>query len=189
MKPSIGLRGTGAPPLKPDRVAALELQHGARLGGRRDLERQLLEDAADLGDLLGVALRQLAAADDRGCPRARRARCRPSSRPGRERHLVAAGGQHRPVIVVAEQPVGGPLHEHQIVRIGADAAQNAEDRLDEERRLDQPAVEEMREVVEVADIVAFDARSACRSPRRAASRMRSMSVKVLRKMKSSVARR
>ena len=38
----------------------------------------------------------------------------------------------------------------------ADAAEEAEDRLDEERRLDQPAVDEMRQRVEMADVVALD---------------------------------
>src|SRR5438309_6953149 len=39
--------------------------------------------------------------------------------------------------------------------IGADAAENAEDRLNEKWRLDQPAIDEMRQIVEVADIVAL----------------------------------
>ena len=64
-------------------------------------------------------------------------------------------GQHRPEIVVAEQPVGGALHEHQVVEVGADAAEDAEDQLQEDRRLEQPAVDAMREIVEVADVVAL----------------------------------
>ena len=36
------------------------------------------------------------------------------------------------------------------------AAQDAEDRLHEQRRLHQPAIEEMREVVEMADVVALE---------------------------------
>src|SRR5205085_11344257 len=39
---------------------------------------------------------------------------------------------------------------------GADGAEDAEDRLDEKRRIDQAAVEKMREIVEVADIVALE---------------------------------
>ena len=73
-----------------------------------------------------------------------------------ERQLVAAGGEDRPGVEVAEQFVGDPLHVDDILRIGADAAENAEDRLHKERRLDQPAIEEMRQVVEVADIVALE---------------------------------
>jgi hypothetical protein len=46
--------------------------------------------------------------------------------------------------------------KQQFLGIGADAAEDAEDRLHEERRLDQPAVDEMRQVVEVADVVAFE---------------------------------
>ncbi len=45
---------------------------------------------------------------------------------------------------------------HQVLRLRADAAENAEDRLDEERRLDDAAIGEMREVVEMADIVALE---------------------------------
>ena len=73
-----------------------------------------------------------------------------------ERHLVAAGGQDRPLIVVAEQAGRRAPHVQQVLRIGADAAEDAEDRLHEERRLDQAAVEEVRQVVEVADVVALE---------------------------------
>ena len=45
---------------------------------------------------------------------------------------------------------------HEVLGIGADAAQDAEDRLHEERRLDELAVEEVREVVEVPDVVALE---------------------------------
>ena len=44
----------------------------------------------------------------------------------------------------------------QVLGVGADAAEDAEDRLHEERRLDEPALEEVREVVEVADVVALE---------------------------------
>src|SRR5262245_23849599 len=37
-----------------------------------------------------------------------------------------------------------------------DTSQNTEHRLDEERRLDQPALEEMRQVIEVRGVVAFE---------------------------------
>ena len=43
----------------------------------------------------------------------------------------------------------------EIFRVRADAAEDPEDRLDEKRRLEQLAVEEMRERVEMADIVAL----------------------------------
>ena len=72
-----------------------------------------------------------------------------------KRHLVPPGGQHRPRIIVAEQLVGGALHEHQIVDVGADAAEDAEDQLQEDRRLEPAFVDAMGEIVEVADVVAF----------------------------------
>jgi hypothetical protein len=37
-----------------------------------------------------------------------------------------------------------------------DATQVAEHRLDEERRLDEPAIGKVREVVEMADVIAFE---------------------------------
>src|SRR2546430_9910634 len=43
-----------------------------------------------------------------------------------------------------------------VLRVGAVPAENAEDRLNEEGRLDQPPVDEMRQIVEVPDIVAFE---------------------------------
>ena len=44
----------------------------------------------------------------------------------------------------------------EIVGIGADAAQNAQHELDEQRPRDQPAVTEMRQRIEVADVVALE---------------------------------
>ena len=50
---------------------------------------------------------------------------------------------------------------------GADAAEDAEDRLDEQRRLDQAAVEEVRQVVQMADVVALELEArAVASPQR-----------------------
>ena len=72
------------------------------------------------------------------------------------RQLVAAGGEDRPGVGIAKELVGDPLHMDEVLRVGADPAENAEDRLHEKRRLDQPAIEEMREIVEVADIVALE---------------------------------
>ena len=72
-----------------------------------------------------------------------------------ERHLVPTGGEDRPGVIVAEQFVGDPLHVDEVLMVGADTAENAEDRLHEQRRLDQPAIDEMRQIIEVADIVAL----------------------------------
>src|ERR1700744_3067735 len=44
-------------------VGALQSQGRAGFGRRRDLEAEILDDAADLGDLLGIAFRKLARAD------------------------------------------------------------------------------------------------------------------------------
>src|SRR5439155_5773738 len=141
--------------LEGDLVAALELQHGAGFVRRRDIERQLLDDLADAADLLGVALSQPPGAEidailepdpDIAAHR------RPD---GGEVDLVAPGGQDRPLIVPPEQAVRRPPHMHQVFRMRPDAAQDAEDRLHEERRLQQLAVEEVRQRVEMADIVAF----------------------------------
>jgi enamine deaminase RidA (YjgF/YER057c/UK114 family) len=42
----------------------------------------------------------------------------------------------------------------EILRLRADTAENAEDALDEERRLDEAAVDEMRQIVKVTDVIA-----------------------------------
>ena len=44
----------------------------------------------------------------------------------------------------------------QVFGVGADAAEDAEDRLHEERRLDQLAIDDVGQVVEVADVVALE---------------------------------
>jgi hypothetical protein len=44
-------------------------------------------------------------------------------RPDRaEPHLVAAGGEDREQVLVAEQAIGRALHVHQVLDVGADAA-------------------------------------------------------------------
>ena len=60
------------------------------------------------------------------------------------------------MVGVAEQAVRRALHVHQVLGLGADAAEDAEDQLHEQRRLDELALEHVREVVEVADVVALE---------------------------------
>ena len=43
-----------------------------------------------------------------------------------------------------------------VFRVGADSAQDAEDRLNEERGLHQPTVNEMGERIEMTNVVALD---------------------------------
>src|SRR5215813_3125806 len=68
---------------------------------------------------------------------------------------MAAGSEHRPLIVGSEKLLGDRMHMHQIVEIGADPAQDAEDHLHEERRLDPALIDEPSEIVEMAKIIAF----------------------------------
>src|SRR5271170_3586377 len=49
--------------LKLDAVGALKAEHLPRLGGRGDLEAEILDDAADFRHLLGVTLGELAGSD------------------------------------------------------------------------------------------------------------------------------
>jgi len=57
---------------------------------------------------------------------------------------VPAGRQDRPGVIVAEQFVGDAFHVREVLRVGADPAQDAEDRLHEQWRLYQTAIDEMR---------------------------------------------
>src|SRR5690606_11043027 len=77
----------------------------------------------------------------------------------RDRHLVAAGPKHRPLVGIAEQPVGGTLHVDHVFRMGANAAEETEHALDEEGWLDEAAIDEMGDRVEVADVIALDLES------------------------------
>src|SRR5437868_8878728 len=63
--------------------------------------------------------------------------------------------KHGPAILRSKQPVCRPLHLHDILGMGPDAAKDAEHRLHEERRTHQATLEKMREVVEVTDVVAL----------------------------------
>src|SRR5260221_12232428 len=142
--------------LEGDLVAALELQDIARLGGAGDLEREIFQDGANTADLLGIGLGELALAEIDRILKPDADAAAHHGRHGDERQLMPPGGEDRPVILVAEKLVGDALHVRDVLGIGADAAEDAEDRLHEEWRLDEAAIEEMREVVEVADIVALE---------------------------------
>ena len=74
----------------------------------------------------------------------------------RDRHLVASRAEHRPAIIVAEQPVGRPLHMHHVVGMSPDAAEQPEAGLDEQGRLHQALGEEVVQIVEMAGVVALE---------------------------------
>src|SRR4051812_34005773 len=100
--------------LKAHLIRTLQPQHRPYFAGGCHLQRQLFEYAADLRDLLAAVAGKLAlakveavlqsdtdiAALDSGCRD--------------EGHLVAAGRQYGPDIVVAKQVVGGFSHEGQV---------------------------------------------------------------------------
>src|SRR3954468_24753136 len=71
-------RMTVARSLETDIPSSFELQHRSRVVGRRDLQAELLEEAARLRHLLGVRVRRAGRPRATGCPRDPRARCRPS---------------------------------------------------------------------------------------------------------------
>src|SRR6266478_853620 len=69
---------------------------------------------------------------------------------------MTASGEDRPGIGIAKQLVGNPLHMNDFFWNSTATTENPKDRLHEERRLDQTAVEEMRKVVEMPDIVTLE---------------------------------
>src|ERR1700722_16526606 len=69
---------------------------------------------------------------------------------------MTARSKNRHIVVVAEQPIGGRTHMHQVLALSADAAQYAEDALYEKRRLHQSAVAEMSEIVKVPNVIALE---------------------------------
>ena len=60
------------------------------------------------------------------------------------------------MVGIAKQTVGDAPHVDQVIRIGADATQNPENGLDEQRRRDQTPVEEVRQAIEVPHVVALE---------------------------------
>src|SRR5262245_22406566 len=61
-----------------------------------------------------------------------------------------------------EKAVGRLLHEHEIVQVSSNAAKNTENMLNKEGRSHQPAIDEMCQIVKVADIVALVLQTWCR---------------------------
>src|SRR4051812_9707711 len=68
---------------------------------------------------------------------------------------MTACADHRPLVRLAEQSIRRLLHERDVVGMRADAAADAEHRLNEQRRRQQPAIDEMRGGVEMSDVVAL----------------------------------
>ena len=68
---------------------------------------------------------------------------------GGQRHLVLTGAQDRPLVVLAEEPIGGAPHVHEVFGMAADSAEEPEHRLHEQRSAGQAAAVEVCEVVQV----------------------------------------
>src|SRR5690554_1077186 len=140
-------------------IAALEIEQISRFCGGRDLKRQGFQNRPDLAHLVGIRFRKLALANvDRIFQPDPHVGAHDRTH-GAEGHLMTSGCENRPLIVVAEELVGDLAHVHQVFGIGPNAAENAKDRLHEERRLYQLAVKEVGQVVKVAHIVAFEFKS------------------------------
>src|SRR6185312_14159694 len=137
-------------------VAALERQDLTRFIGRRYFQPQAFENLADLGHLLGIGFRQFSGADPKRILHADPYVAPDGGGDRRDTHLILTGTEHRPMIVVAEQTVGCPLHHHDVFRMRADAAENSEYRLNEQRWFHQTAIEEMPQRVEMSDVIALD---------------------------------
>ena len=75
-----------------------------------------------------------------------------------ERHPMPPGAEHRPAIDVAEEAVRGSAHVRHVLGARADDAHDPDDALEEERRLDEPAVERPGQIVEVAGVVALNSK-------------------------------
>src|SRR6266853_5123039 len=143
-------------PLECDVSSAFELEHLARFVGCRDLQPEFLENPANLSDLLRIGFREGAAAEPQAVFQADAHVSAHDRRHRGDEHLVAPGAEHRPQVGVAEQAVRGALHVHHVLGMRADAAADAEHRLDEKRRLHELAVEEMRRCIQMPDVVALD---------------------------------
>src|SRR6185437_14684289 len=74
---------------------------------------------------------------------------------GGEGHLMAPGAERRELIVpAAEQAIRGGAHQQQALRLRSEAAQVAQGILNEQRTLHETLLDAMREVVQLAHVVA-----------------------------------
>ena len=106
--------------------------------------------------LLSIGFRKLAGPDPEGVLQPDPDVASHGRRLSRDSELVFACAEHRPLIIASEQPVGRALHVRHVLRMRTDAAEQAENALDEERRLDKAALDEMGQRIKMPDIVAFD---------------------------------
>ena len=136
-----------------DVVLALELEDLTGLVRGGHLEPELVEDPAYLRNLLGVRTREPAFANPQAVLQTYPHVAAQNGGLHGAEHLVTPRSYHRPLIVVAEQPVGGALHVKQVFRMCTDASANAQDGLNKERRLHQTAIEKVRGGVQMADVV------------------------------------
>src|SRR5262245_2569014 len=97
--------GAGRPISEPDLVATLELEDLPRLIGRRDLQRQRFEDAADPADLVGIRFRQLTLAEIEAVFQAD-SHVGAHDRGGRhDAHLEPSRTEDRPLVGITEQAI------------------------------------------------------------------------------------
>src|SRR5262249_31783327 len=134
--------------LKRDIVPSLERKHLPRLVRRRNIKRQLVQDRADLGDLSGITLGELALAQVDAVLESNSAMSTHDRAHRHQSHLMPPGAENGPVIAVAEQMVRSAAHVHQVLGIGSDAAEDPENGLYQHRRLNEAAIDKMRQVVQ-----------------------------------------
>src|SRR3954470_14274367 len=113
-------------------VATLQPEHPARLVRRGDLQRELAQDTGDLLDLLRVALSEHPPREINTVFQAHANASSEYRALHHKRYLMPSRSQYRPDVVVPEQPICGTLHVHQVLGMGPDAAEDAEDRLHEQ---------------------------------------------------------
>ena len=141
--------------LERDLTRTLQRQDLSHFGGCRDLQRKLGQDSANLADLVGVGFGEFPFAEVEVVFEADSHVASHDRAGGDEVGLMLSGRENRPDVVVSEELVGDAAHVQQIFGVAADASQDAEDRLHEERRLGQTTIDKVGQVVEMPDVVAL----------------------------------
>ena len=122
----------------------LQAQHLPGFRRSCGLGAHFRENSDDLLNLLCIGFGQLAAFREDAVLETHANIAAEQSRLGHKGHLMASGREYRPLKVLrSEQAIGGLFHEHQIVEVGPDPAQDAEYQLHEEGRFDQLAIDEV----------------------------------------------
>src|SRR4051812_28293703 len=116
------------PVLEIDVVPALQLQHRTRVVRARNLQSDLFQDPPNLAHLFGARFRELTFANPKAVLEANADIASHQCGLRGNVHLVPTCSEHRPVVLITKEPIGGTLHVQDILWMRADSTADSEHR-------------------------------------------------------------